>query len=122
VVERALCAKAWGLDGVVCSGWEVAAVKAACGKDFLCLCPGIRFAEQRQKDAVQGEASENPSLWNEYGTGRYAFKDDQSRICTPGQAVLAGADFLVMGRPVTRAPHPAVAAHEALEAMGRVTG
>ena len=96
VVERALAAKAWGLDGVVCSGWESAAVKAACGPEFLCLCPGIRF--------------EGPAA-----TGR----DDQARICTPEQAVAAGADFLVMGRPITGAAHPAEAAQAALDSMRR---
>lgn len=93
VVERALAAKSYGLDGIVCSGHEAAAVKAACGNDFLCLCPGIRFA----------------------GT---AGGDDQARVCTPAQAVARGADFLVMGRPVTTAPNPAEAARRALEEMG----
>lgn len=92
VVERALAAKAWGLDGVVCSGLEASAVKAACGKDFLCLCPGIRFAAA-------------PST------------DDQARVCTPGQAASAGADFIVMGRPVTQAALPATAAAAALEEL-----
>jgi orotidine-5'-phosphate decarboxylase len=94
VVERALLARACGLDGVVCSGWEAAAVKAACGEDFLCLCPGIRFAEAG-------------------GAGR----GDQARVCTPAQAVAAGADFLVMGRPITKAADPAAAARRALEEM-----
>lgn len=90
VVERALLAKRSGLDGIVCSGREAAAVKTACGDDFLCLCPGIRFAEE-------GAAS----------------KDDQARVCTPEEAVAAGADFLVMGRPITRAKDPALAARNA---------
>lgn len=94
VVERARRARDWGLDGVVCSGREAAAVKAACGRDFLCLCPGIRFAD-------------------------FAGGDDQARVCTPGQAVLAGADFLVMGRPVAGAENPAAAAALALEEMER---
>ena len=93
VVERALAAKEYGLDGIVCSGHEAAAVKAACGRDFLCLCPGIRF---------EGTAG----------------GDDQARVCTPSQAVAAGADFLVMGRPVTTAPDPAQAARRALKEMG----
>lgn len=91
VVELAIMAKNSGLDGVVCSGHEVEAVKKACGANFLCLCPGIRFA---------GAAS-----------------DDQARVCTPAQAVAAGADFLVMGRPIIRAQDPAEAAHLALSEM-----
>ena len=92
VVSRALAAKSWGLDGVVCSGLEAELVKNACGPDFLCLCPGIRFA----------------------ATGA---NDDQSRVCTPADAVRAGADFLVMGRPITRAEDPREASVRALEAM-----
>lgn len=88
VVERALLAKEYGLDGVVCSGREAAAVKQACGRDFLCLCPGIRFASHEL--------------------------DDQARICIPAEAVLAGADFLVMGRPVLKAADRAEAARKAL--------
>lgn len=94
VVERALAAKAWGLDGVVCSGHEASAVKAACGRDFLCLCPGIRFVD-------------------------FSGRDDQARVCTPGQAARAGADFLVMGRPITKAEHPAAAAMAALEEISQ---
>ena len=96
VVERARLAREWGLDGVVCSGWEAAAVKSACGRDFFCLCPGIRFAG-------------------------FAGGDDQARICTPGQAVAAGADFLVMGRPITGAKSPVEAARAALEQMGKAS-
>lgn len=91
VVERALLAKEYGLDGVVCSGWEAAAVKQACGRNFLCLCPGIRFSSHEI--------------------------DDQARICTPAEAVLAGADFLVMGRPVLKAADRAEAVRKALREM-----
>lgn len=93
VVERARRAKAWGLDGVVCSGHEAGAVKAACGPDFLVLCPGIR--------------------------PKAAATDDQARVMTPDEAVRAGADFLVMGRPITRAGNPAEAALDTLSAMRR---
>ena len=92
VVERALAAKAWGLDGVVCSGREAAAVKEACGESFLCLCPGIRYSS----------------------TG-IADRNDQARISTPREAVAAGADFLVLGRPIIRSADPAAAAVKALE-------
>jgi orotidine-5'-phosphate decarboxylase len=91
VVQFALVAKKSGLDGVVCSGLEAEAVKRACGPSFLCLCPGIRFSGG-------------------------AF-DDQSRICSPGAAVRAGADFLVMGRPITQADDPAGAVWAAVTQM-----
>lgn len=69
-----------GLDGVVCSVHEVAGIKQACGAAFLTVTPGIRFAE----DA----------------------KGDQVRVATPQFARAQGADYLVMGRPITQAPNP----------------
>ncbi len=89
-LELARRGRAYYLDGVVCSGQEAAQVKAACGSGFLCLTPGIRPAG--------GE-------------------DDQRRTVTPAQAVAAGADFLVVGRPVTRAADPRAAVRELLEQM-----
>jgi orotidine-5'-phosphate decarboxylase len=84
VRRLALLARDSGLDGVVCSPHEVAALRAACGRDFLLVVPGIRPA---------GAA-----------TG------DQKRVLTPRQALDAGADYLVIGRPITAAPDPAAAA------------
>ena len=84
--------QAGGLDGVVCSVHEAAAVKEACGRDFLTVCPGIRPAG--------------------------ADLQDQKRIATPRGAVEAGADFLVVGRPVTAAPDPGAACAAILEEMG----
>lgn len=72
-----------GLDGVVCSPLEAAAVKQRCGKDFLTVTPGIRFAD--------GDVG------------------DQKRIMTPANAASAGCDLLVMGRPITRATDPVAA-------------
>ncbi|MDR1685933.1 MAG: orotidine-5'-phosphate decarboxylase [Desulfovibrio sp.] len=92
VLALARSAKDRGLDGVICSGREAAAVKHELGDDFLCLCPGIRFA---------GSAG----------------GDDQARVCTPRDAVAAGADFLVMGRPIIGAADPAAAAAAALLEM-----
>jgi len=89
VLDLARLARAEGLDGVVCSGHEAAAIKEACGPDFLCLTPGIRPAG--------------------------ADVGDQRRTMTPAQAVAAGADFLVAGRPITQAPDPAAAARAMLE-------
>lgn len=92
VAAKAAQAKSWGLPGIVCAGHEAEAVKAVCGPDFLCLCPGIRMADSG---------------------------DDQRRVMTPAMAVAAGADFLVMGRPVARAQDPKAAAVAALENMRR---
>jgi orotidine-5'-phosphate decarboxylase len=86
VVKRATMAKAAGCSGVVCSGLEVPMIRDALGSAFMTVTPGIR-----------------PS-W-EAGAG-----DDQQRIVTPGQAVKAGADYLVIGRPIRDAQDPRAAA------------
>jgi orotidine-5'-phosphate decarboxylase len=83
----AVLAKECGLDGVVCSPRDLSAVKAACGAGFLAVVPGIRPA------------------------GAEAF--DQKRTATPRAALAAGADVLVVGRPITAAADP----DAALEAM-----
>jgi len=72
-----------GIDGVVCSAREVGLVKRACGSDFLTVTPGIR-----------PEGSE---------------LGDQKRVMTPPQAIAAGVDFMVIGRPITRASDPLAA-------------
>ena len=69
-----------GLDGVVASGHEARAIRQACGSNFLVVVPGIRPAS--------------------------AAANDQSRITTPAQAIESGADYLVVGRPVTEAKRP----------------
>jgi orotidine-5'-phosphate decarboxylase len=84
-----------GCDGVVCSAHEVREVKAALGSDFLTLTPGIRPA---------GSAH-----------------GDQKRVTTPADAVRAGSDYLVVGRPITEAPDPLAAAKAILEEMRSVT-
>lgn len=83
-VRLASLAQEAGLDGVVCSPEEIAAIRAACGKDFLLVVPGVRPAG--------------------------AEKGDQKRVATPAEAIRAGADLLVVGRPITGAPDPAAAA------------
>ena len=77
-------AQACGLDGVVASPQEVAALRRQCGPDFLLVIPGTRPG--------------------------WAPADDQKRVTTPAEAVAAGADILVIGRPITRADDPAAAA------------
>lgn len=91
VVRWARLARECGLDGVVASAREAAAIRSACGPDFLVVTPGIRPA--------------------------WAAADDQRRIVTPRDAVAAGADVLVIGRPITRAPDPADAARRILAEM-----
>ena len=84
VVRLALLARDSGLDGVVCSPYEIADLRAACGPDFKLVVPGIR------------------PTWAAAG--------DQKRIMTPVDAVALGADHLVIGRPITAAAEPADAA------------
>lgn len=74
-----------GLDGVVCSPLEAGKVHELCGKNFLTVTPGVRFAD--------GD------------------KGDQKRVMTPAQAKEIGSDYIVVGRPITAAPDP-IAAYE----------
>ncbi len=89
IAHYAANAKEAGLDGVVCSPLEAGLVKAACGKDFLTITPGIRFAD--------------------------AASDDQVRITTPARAKEIGSDFIVVGRPITQAEDPVAAYQRCLE-------
>lgn len=84
VAERAAQAKAAGIDGIVCSPKEVAAVRAVVGPDMLLVTPGVRPA-----GAAAG---------------------DQKRVATPGEAIRDGADMLVVGRPIVGAPDRRAAA------------
>ncbi len=88
-----------GLDGVVASAREAARIKAACGADFLVVAPGIRPAA--------GEAHR---------------ADDQRRVLTPAEATSAGADRLVVGRPVLEAPDPEAALDRILAEVEGVLG
>ena len=92
VLRLAALARESGLDGVICSPLEIAALRKACGRDFVLMVPGIR---------PPGTASA-----------------DQKRVMTPGEAVRLGANHLVIGRPITEAADPASAA----EAIARDLG
>jgi orotidine-5'-phosphate decarboxylase len=91
VTLRARLAAECRIDGVVCAVPEAAAVRAALGRDFLVLCPGIR-----PKGAEGG---------------------DQQRVATPAEAVRAGADFIVVGRPITKSADPASAVRAILDEL-----
>jgi len=89
----ALLARDCGVGVLVCSPHEVAALLRACGPDMVLVVPGIRPA----------------------GSGTA----DQKRVMTPGEAMAAGADWLVIGRPITGAPDPAAAARAIAEGLAR---
>lgn len=82
-LEMAMMAKECGLAGAVCSPQEAKQIKAVCGEDFLLVCPGVR-----------------PD---------WAAKADQRRAMTPAAAIKAGADYLVIGRPITASEDPVAA-------------
>jgi orotidine-5'-phosphate decarboxylase len=98
VVQLARLAQKAGMDGVVASPQEIRGIRRACGKDFLIVVPGIR--------PVVGGAPTG---------GRKGKTDDQARVSTPAEAIRAGADYLVIGRPITGAPDPEAAARAILE-------
>ena len=85
VMHYAQTARNAGLDGIVCSPLEAGKVHDCCGKDFLTITPGVRFAD--------GDVG------------------DQKRVMTPAQAKAIGSDYIVVGRPITAAADP-VAAYE----------
>jgi orotidine-5'-phosphate decarboxylase len=88
VLKLAKLAQKAGVDGVVASVQEAKAIRKACGREFLIVTPGVR-----PKDTSAGNK-----------------KDDQSRTATPREAIKAGADFIVVGRPILAAADPRAAA------------
>jgi len=91
VVRLACLARECGVPGVVCSALEIGRLREACGDDFVLVVPGIRPA----------------------GSSR----DDQKRVMTPAEAASAGANFIVVGRPIRQAPDPRVAAQRVLDEL-----
>ena len=96
VMQRAQIAHKSGCAGVICSGLEAQQIKEKLGRDFLAVTPGIRPA------------------WT------VTAKEDQQRITTPAQAITAGADYLVIGRPIRDAENPKQAADRIAEEIENV--
>jgi orotidine-5'-phosphate decarboxylase len=100
VVRLAETAQRAGCDGVVASPREIELVKGACGDDFLVVTPGIRPSwAAANLSAALGKA------------------DDQKRTLGPREAIAAGADYIVVGRPIAQADDPRAAAQRVLEEM-----
>lgn len=91
VIKWALMARECGISGVVCSPREISAIRNACGPDFIIVTPGIR------------------PLW--------AAANDQKRVTTPREALDLGADYMVIGRPITHAAQPLDAIKRIIEEM-----
>jgi orotidine-5'-phosphate decarboxylase len=96
VVQLAQVAKKAGVDGVVASVQEARAIRKACGRDFLIVTPGVR----PENSTVESKS------------------EDQARKATPTEAIRAGADFLVVGRPIIAAPDPRAAAQSIVDEIG----
>jgi orotidine-5'-phosphate decarboxylase len=95
VLDRALLAKESGMDGVIASPLEIELIKKNCGPGFGVTTPGIRPAESN---------------------------DDQKRVATPAKAIAAGADFIVVGRPIIEAVSPADVASRISDEIARSGG
>jgi len=83
ILQMAVLAQESGLDGAVCSPQEATELRRVCGENFTLVCPGVR--------------------------PHFSQKGDQKRVMTPQTALQAGADYLVIGRPITQAENPAIA-------------
>jgi len=95
VVRLALLTREAGMDGVVASPQEVARIRAACGRRFVIVSPGIRPEKGK--------------------------RNDQRRVMTPEEAVRAGVDYIVVGRPIVEAKDPLGAAREMIAEMESVS-
>ncbi len=101
VLRLADLTRAAGLDGVVASPRETSAIRARCGEGFLIVTPGIR-----------GGAALPQS------SGQAPTKDDQERTMSPAEAAVAGASYLVVGRPIIAAQNPKQAAEAIASSLG----
>jgi len=99
VLALALLAREAGVDGIVASAREVEVVRKAVGPKMLIVVPGVRPGAADGLDPGKDK------------------RDDQARVATPGNAIRWGADYLVVGRPITAAPDPAKAADALLVEM-----
>jgi orotidine-5'-phosphate decarboxylase len=102
VVKLARLAQKAGVDGVVASVQEARAIRKACGREFLIVTPGVRPKELAASGAPVTKSAA-------------AKRDDQARTATPAEAIRAGADFIVVGRPILAAPDPRAAAQAIVE-------
>ncbi len=100
-VKLARLAQQAGLDGVVASAQEAGLIRRECGKNFLIVVPGVRRTVDKNRSAQLGK------------TG------DQTRVATPAEAIRAGADYLVVGRPITAAADPRAAAQTILDEISQ---
>jgi orotidine-5'-phosphate decarboxylase len=100
VVKLAKLAQKAGVDGVVASVQEAKAIRKACGREFLIATPGVRPKDN--------------------GVG--AKKDDQARTATPREAIKAGADFIIVGRPILAAADPRAAAQQVVDEIAAAKG
>jgi orotidine-5'-phosphate decarboxylase len=96
-VKLAQLAKKCGVDGVVASVQEAKAIRKACGREFLIVTPGVRPAEELAGNQTNSK------------------KDDQARTATPAEAIKAGADYIVVGRPIIAAEDPRAAARAVVD-------
>ncbi|HEX9948971.1 MAG TPA: orotidine-5'-phosphate decarboxylase [Thermodesulfobacteriota bacterium] len=101
VVQLASLAQQAGLDGVVASPLEIKPLREACGRDMVIVTPGVRPDKGRR-------LAKGPP------------PDDQARVMTPAEAIKAGADYLVIGRPIREAADPLKAAQEILQEIRSV--
>jgi orotidine-5'-phosphate decarboxylase len=92
-LQMALLSQQSGLAGSVCSPQEAELLRRCCGQDWLLVCPGVR--------------------------PQWAQKGDQQRVMTPSQAIAAGANYLVIGRPITEAADPAIAFQQICTELSR---
>jgi len=90
-LQMAILAQEAGIDGAVCSPQEVSQLRAVCGNNFWLVCPGVR--------------------------PHFSQPEDQQRVMTPKEALQAGADYLVIGRPITKAVNPDIAWQQICQEM-----